>query len=163
MNRVHILFSTESGNAEMAADDIAAAFESGGYETVIADVSVTSVEALADMSFAVVVTSTYGEGELPGTAGPFHEKLLAERPDLSHLRFGAFGLGDSVYETFNNAVDILCAAFTEMGAQQIGETAKHDANALDDVSDLAPAWVEKLTSLLSSSGTAPTLQDARDG
>jgi MioC protein len=148
MTTIHIFFGTESGNAEMAADDIADILRSQGFDTTISELSDAAVDSLAELGTAVLITSTYGEGDLPETAAPFHTALLQSRPDLSRLHFAAFGLGDSGYETFNNGIDILRAAFSDLGAQQIGETARHDAATGEPVTDLAASWAASLMSAI---------------
>ncbi|MBZ3906426.1 MULTISPECIES: flavodoxin domain-containing protein [Streptomyces] len=148
MTVVHVLFGTESGNAEMAADDIAAAFGGQGFETVTTELTDIEVSDLPAMEIAVFVSSTYGEGGLPETAAPFYEALMAERPDLTGVRFAAFGLGDSVYETFNNAIETLRTALLELGAEQLGTTARHDAASTTPATDLAAAWARDLLALV---------------
>ncbi|MEU1953513.1 flavodoxin domain-containing protein [Nocardia rhamnosiphila] len=148
MTAIHVLYGTESGNAEMAADDIAEVLRGQGFEAEVGELSAVSVAALADLATVVVLTSTYGEGELPENAAAFHTALLEVRPDLSGLRFGAFGLGDSVYDTYNNGIDTLRATLLELGARQVGDTAKHDAASGDPVSDLASAWAGTLLDLI---------------
>lgn len=148
MTTIHVLYGTESGNAEMVADDVAATLGERGFATEIAELSDVTPADLADYERVVVVTSTYGEGGLPEGAAPFHEALLAERPDLSGLEFAAYGLGDSTYETFNNAVDTLRGALIELGARQLGETGKHDAASATDPAAEATAWVLQLTDLV---------------
>lgn len=149
MSSIHIFYGTESGNAEMVADDVAEVLREQGFDTTIAELSDVSVADLTGLNRVVFITSTYGEGELPETAAPFFEALVDERPDLSSLSFGAFGLGDSAYETFNNGIERLRAALTGLGAYQIGETAKHDAASGEPATDLARIWAESLmTSVL---------------
>ncbi|UUU19129.1 flavodoxin domain-containing protein [Streptomyces sp. DSM 40750] len=148
MTVVHVLYGTESGNAEMVADDIVAAFRGQGFETVTAELTDVEVSDLAAMEIAVFVSSTYGEGELPETAAPFYDALMAERPDLTGVRFAAFGLGDSIYETFNNAIETLRRALLELGAEQIGTTAKHDAASTTPATELADAWTRDLLTLM---------------
>ncbi|MBY3792987.1 flavodoxin domain-containing protein [Rhodococcus fascians] len=148
MTTIHILFGTESGNAEMAADDIAEALQGQGFDTDITELSEADTSSLAEMELAVFVTSTYGEGSLPETAEPFHHTLITELPDLSNLHYAAFGLGDSGYETFNNGIETLRAALDRLGAQQIGETAKHDAASGESVTDVASTWAQTLMSLI---------------
>ncbi|MDX2546858.1 flavodoxin domain-containing protein [Streptomyces sp. WI04-05B] len=148
MTVVHVLFGTESGNAEMVADDISATFGDQGFETVTAELTDVEVSDLAGMHIAVFVSSTYGEGGLPETAAPFYDALMAERPDLTGVRFAAFGLGDSVYETFNNAIETLRTALLELGAEQIGTTARHDAASTTPATELAEAWARDLLALM---------------
>lgn len=141
---VHVLFGTESGNAEMVADDIADAFRDQGFESVTAELTDIEVADLGKMELAVFVTSTYGEGGLPETATPFYDALLNQRPDLTGLRFAAFGLGDSLYETFNNAIETIRAALSDLGAEQIGTTGKHDAASAVPATELAGSWAGEL-------------------
>ncbi|WP_327743512.1 flavodoxin domain-containing protein [Streptomyces europaeiscabiei] len=148
MTVVHVLYGTESGNAEMVADDIVAAFRDQGFETVTTELTDVEVSDLAAMEIAVFVSSTYGEGGLPETAAPFYDALMAERPDLTGVRFAAFGLGDSIYETFNNAIETLRTALLELGAEQIGTTAKHDAASTTPATELADAWARDLLTLM---------------
>ena len=71
-----MLYGTETGNAEMLAEDIVAELE--------ADHAVAAVN-LADFdpsefdtgTLYLMVCSTYGDGELPASAQPFAEKMSA--------------------------------------------------------------------------------------
>ncbi|KQS65701.1 flavodoxin domain-containing protein [Modestobacter sp. Leaf380] len=144
MSIVHIYYGTESGNAEMVADDVAEVLQGQGLQTVIVEMADIDIADLADIERAVFITSTYGEGDLPETTAPFHDQLVEQRPDLSGLSFGAFGLGDSVYETYNNGIDTLRSTLVELGARQLGETAKHDAASGEPATDLAQEWATTL-------------------
>ena len=142
MSTITILFGTESGNAEIAADDIAATLGAHGLETEIVGMDAADVESVSNAELAIVITSTYGDGELPMTAIPFHEALTDARPDLSSLRFAAFGLGDSVYDTYNNGIDTFVELMCELGAEQIGQIGKHDASGDESYEEIATAWAE---------------------
>lgn len=144
---VRILFGTESGNTEMVAEDIAGALDALGLSSEVVSMDEIKSEELAESSLVIITTSTYGEGELPMTAAPFHDLLMAERPSLSSVRFAAFGLGDSTYDTYNNAIDILVNDFVELGAVQIGSTGRHDASTAESYSSVAVEWA---TSTLSA-------------
>lgn len=148
MSETQILFGTESGNAELVADDIAETFTSAGTVARVVAMEDFDITDLADLGFVVVVTSTYGEGELPATTAPFAEALRDAKPDLSSLRFAAFGLGDSSYETYNNAIDILTTDLTELAAQQLGETGRHDAVSGESFTDAATAWAKSIVDQL---------------
>jgi MioC protein len=148
MTEIQILFGTESGNAELVADDIAETFSNAGTDARVVAMEDFDVADLADLGTVVVVTSTYGEGELPATTAPFAEALLDAKPDLSRLRFASFGLGDSSYETYSNAIDILTKDLAGLGAQQIGDTGRHDAVSGDSFTDVAASWAKTIVDLL---------------
>lgn len=142
---IHVLYGTETGNAEMVADDI--------VDALSADVSIESFDmskcSIADLSadvFYFIVCSTYGDGELPQSAQPFFDALNSQRPDLSGLRFAVFGLGDSFYETFNRGSEIIAQTLTELGAEQVGERGMHDASAGQLPGDIAMPWAKAVLS-----------------
>lgn len=137
---VSILFGTESGNAEMVADELVGLIESRGGTAVVSDMADVNITELGGP--LVIICSTYEEGELPASAQPFHAALLEARPDLSSVKYAAFGLGDKSYTHFSNGIEILGATLLELGAQQIGETAKHDALGAETATDQATDWAE---------------------
>jgi MioC protein len=139
-----ILHGTESGNAEMAADDLADFLSDTEWAATVTSMSDVDVSDLARTDRVVIITSTYGDGGLPDTAVPFQESLTAQNPDLSAVTFCAFGLGDSTYETYNNAVSVLAGDLIRRGATQIGSTGLHDANSGSDPSRSVVTWAEAL-------------------
>ena len=148
MSIIKVLFGTESGNAELVADDIADTFNDAGMKAETVAMEDVDVADLPGAGTIVVITSTYGEGELPATTAPFQQALLEARPDLSDLRFAAFGLGDSSYETYNNAITILAGTLNELGACQLGETGRHDAVSGEPFTDVAVTWAENIAEAL---------------
>lgn len=144
MDTVTILFGTESGNSEMVADDISKALEDNGIKSEVFGMEDYDVSDLGAHQMVIIVSSTYGEGDLPQTALPFFNALNQVQPDLSSTRFAAFGLGDSTYDTYNLGISTLVSAFTELGATQVGETGRHDADSGLDASDVAVTWINEL-------------------
>lgn len=147
MNTVTILFGTESGNSEMVAEDLCDALEENGIKGEVFAMDDYPVDELSQQEVVVLVSSTYGEGELPAGALPFFAALNAVRPDLSSTRFAAFGLGDSTYETFNRGIALLVDAFADLGAEQIGDTGRHDADTGLDASEAAVGWINEVFAL----------------
>jgi MioC protein len=141
---IQILFGTESGNSEMVADDIADALDGRGITHEVISLDTFEVEQLTAVDFAIFVTSTYGDGELPMTTAPFHDALVTAQPDLGSLRFAAFGLGDRTYDTYNNAITVLASTLTDLGATQVGDTGRHDASGAESYTDTAVAWVNEI-------------------
>ena len=94
---ITVLYGTETGNAEMLAEDVAAHLE-GDHEVTCTNLSDFAPGDFDRGSFYLVVCSTYGDGELPASAKPFAEAMEAEKPDLAGVHFSIFGLGDTVME-----------------------------------------------------------------
>lgn len=144
MNTITILFGTETGNSEMVAEDICNSLEDKGIKSEVFSMDEYMVDDLIGEKLMVLVTSTYGEGDLPNTAISFFDTLATTKPDLTGMRFAAFGLGDSSYDSYNLGVVALIAACTELGAQQVGATGRHDANSGLDPSDIAVSWIQEI-------------------
>lgn len=142
MTNYHVLFGTESGNAEVVADDIVETLASKGLSAEPYSMDSYDVATMSKGNRYVFVTSTYGEGEMPESTQPFYDALMNQAPALQGVEFFAFGLGDSTYQTYNNAIDLLAGKLRELGATQIGEIGKHDANSRTALTAVATAWVE---------------------
>jgi len=139
---VTVAYATESGNAELVAEELAR-FLSMSNAVTLVDLSSAEPTDLDPDRFAVIVCSTYGDGELPSGARLFRDRVLAARPDLSRLRYALFGMGDRSYAlTYSRGADILDDLLQSAGAERVGEIARHDAADRDPAVRLALAWLE---------------------
>ncbi|MCW1931180.1 flavodoxin domain-containing protein [Pararhodobacter zhoushanensis] len=144
--QIALLYGTETGNAEMLAEDIAAHLSDH-------DASVTNLSDFhpADFdtdTFYIVVCSTYGDGELPASAQPFAAKMEAQKPSLDGIRFAVFGMGDSEYpETFNFGGKRMEELLAGAGAELVGERVTHNASGDDMADDLALPWVDDIIAM----------------
>ena len=141
--QIALLYGTETGNAEMLAEDIAAHLSDH-------DASVTNLSDFdpADFdtdTFYIIVCSTYGDGELPASAQPFAARMEAQKPSLDGIRFAVFGMGDSEYpETFNFGGKRMEELLASAGAELVGERVTHNASGDDMADDLALPWVDDI-------------------
>nr|WP_319248523.1 flavodoxin domain-containing protein [uncultured Celeribacter sp.] len=140
---IAILFGTETGNAEMLAEDIQTALEDAGHDVTLANLCDVSPSELDIAKLHLVVCSTYGDGELPASAQPFGE-AMKDAPDLSGLKFGIFGLGDSEYDTYNLGSKLIEDMLVDAGAVCLGERLTHDASGSDMAEDVALPWAESI-------------------
>ncbi|WP_067653581.1 flavodoxin domain-containing protein [Nocardia harenae] len=141
--RIVILFGSEMGTAEAAAEVIAGEF--AAHDVALYDMGEFDVDDLDPGALHIMVCSTYGDGEFPTNAEPFADALDSRRPALDGLRFAVFGLGDSVYgATFNRGGEIIAEKLSARGAVQFGEHARHDASTEVKVKELAAAWARGL-------------------
>ena len=78
---IDVLYGTESGNAEMAAEEIVAAL--GDARAV--DLQDIGPDDLDPTTVYLVLCSTYGDGELPASAQPFVDALHAQQIGRAHV------------------------------------------------------------------------------
>lgn len=141
MSRTVILFGTESGNAEMVAEDLELEVEG---EVTVEDMTDFELDELSADDFYILVCSTHGDGELPTGARPFFAALESAAPDLSGYTYAVFGLGDSSYETYSHGSEIIDEKLTELGAQRVGTYGRHDASDGSLPNDSAVEWARDL-------------------
>lgn len=140
--KVVALYGTESGNAEMIAEDIA---DAASDPVDVEDMSEFDPADLDPDALYLVICSTHGDGELPSGAQPFFDRLVALRPNLTGLRYGMFGLGDRAYiDTYSQGSEHIDRLLTELGAVRVGEYGRHDASGFDDPSELGIAWAQSV-------------------
>ncbi|CUH63636.1 Sulfite reductase [NADPH] flavoprotein alpha-component [Thalassovita gelatinovora] len=141
---IAILFGTETGNAEMLAEDISSALEDE-HQTRFANLQDTGPSELRDAELNIIVCSSYGDGELPASAKPFADRLREEQTDLDGVRFAMFGLGDGEYATtFGHGSMKLAEMLIGRGAEIVGERLVHDASGDDLPEDIAIPWAEAI-------------------
>jgi sulfite reductase (NADPH) flavoprotein alpha-component len=137
--QLDILVGTQTGNAEGVADDLAAAATENGLNATVQALDDVELEALMQMERVLVVTSTYGEGEMPDNAQLFFDALSAETaPRLEKVNYAVLGLGDTSYDGFCSAAKDIDARFHQLGANRIQDGVWLDV----DYEDAAAEWVE---------------------
>ena len=141
--KIHLLVGTMTGTAQLVAQEFELVWDDGELqvETLLMDDLDSSV--FDREGIFLIVTSTYGQGDVPDNAKALYEDLGARRPDLSKVRYGVFGLGDRTYaETFNFGGKRFDDILTELGAQRIGERVQHDASSGVLPEETAAEWGE---------------------
>mgnify|MGYP005645455499 FL=1 len=62
---INILFGTQTGNSESVAEDLSNFALSNGFKTQINALDDIEMNNLSKMKNVAIITSTYGEGEMP--------------------------------------------------------------------------------------------------
>ena len=142
--KISILVGTMTGTAQLCAQEMELALgdDATEVETLLMDGLDPSV--FARPGVFLVCTSTYGQGDVPDNARAFYEQLKSARPNLSHVRYGVFGLGDRTYaETFNFGGKRFDELLGELGAERIGERHMHDASSGILPEETALEWCQE--------------------
>ncbi|MET9968671.1 sulfite reductase flavoprotein subunit alpha [Streptomyces sp. NPDC006356] len=151
---IDVLYGTQTGNAEFLAGELVAGARArglGGTATALDDVT---PERLAAMSHVLVVTSTYGEGEMPDNAGLFWEALQADTaPRLEGLGFAVLGLGDRGYDDFCQAAKLIDTRLEQLGATRLHDRVDCDVDFEEPAAQWTAAVLERLAA--ETGATAP--------
>lgn len=140
-----ILVGTMSGTAALVADEMADALRSARREVQVQRMEKLTPQSLQAGTLYIVCTSTYGPGNVPDNAKALYSALQEQRPDLSAIRYGIFGLGDRLHHgpTFCNGAKRFDAILSELGAARIGEREEHDQRSGTYPEDHGRQWLER--------------------
>ena len=141
--RVKILVATMTGNAELCADEMADAMRARGAIVEVVAMDGLDATVFDDDCRFVICTSTYGQGDVPDNGQALYRALTDGRPDLGHVVYGVFGLGDSTYvDTFGFGGKRFDEALSACGARRVGAVLVHDASSGELPEDAAQPWAE---------------------
>src|SRR4051812_31385968 len=134
-----ILFGTQTGTAQNLANRFGKMANAQGFRAVVRDASEHPSIQWENERTLFIVTSTYGEGEMPDNAQSFWEWLQTEpaREKVAHLRFAVLGLGDRSYEDFCAAGRKIDARLEQLGGQRLLARADCDL----DYEAAALSWI----------------------
>ena len=143
--KLSVLYGTQTGNAEDLASDAAVLAKKSGYSVTVDELDSIEMETLADLQNAIVVVSTYGEGEMPDNAQIFWDKLSADTaPRLDNLSFAVLALGDTSYDEFCQAGKLIDTRFEQLGASRLIQRIDCDVDYEDFASDWLDRTMQKL-------------------
>lgn len=137
-----ILVATMTGTALMAAEDIAEYCSENDIETKIIEIDNTDIKVLTEVKSPVLIcSSTYGQGDVPDSAQNFYNKLKELSPNLNHIRYALFGLGDMTYrDTFAYGGKKFTDLLDSLNATKIGDPFYHDASDGTLPEEVAVDW-----------------------
>jgi sulfite reductase (NADPH) flavoprotein alpha-component len=149
-----IAFGSQSGNAESLAKRLAREAASRGFAARAAGLDSLQPADLAREQNVLLVTSTWGEGDMPDNAVSFWTAINqnGSSPKLDGVRYSVLALGDKNYgDTFCLAGRKLDERFAELGAQRV--TPRVDCDV--DFDEPAKEWsAGAFAALLDSSSAA---------
>ena len=122
-----ILYASQTGTAEELAQDILKMAENKNIVSELYELDDISIDKLKEINFAMIVTSTTGDGEVPDNGQLFWDALSKEyKSNLSNLNYAVLALGDSSHYDFCNAGKIIDEKLKLLGANRILERLECD-------------------------------------
>jgi MioC protein len=136
---IGIFVATMTGLADVCGEEIETALKSAALPSDRLLMDNLDATAFAPYDLLVIVSSTYGHGEIPDNGQMLFESLSGV--DLTGKQFAVFGLGDRTYaDTFCAAGDSWDRLLAATGAQRLVDLVRHDASSGTLAEDEAGEW-----------------------
>jgi sulfite reductase (NADPH) flavoprotein alpha-component len=155
------LWGTQTGGAEGLAKKFTKDAKNRGFEATALGLDASSPADLANQSRVCIVTSTYGDGDMPDNAQAYWDALNSDSaPRLEHLSFSVLALGDRNYTQFCKAGALIDERLAALGAKRIQPRVDCDV----DEEALGRQWFADLMNKLApDSGGASALASEETG
>jgi len=138
--RAGIFVATMTGLADMCGEEIETALSSSGIACERQLMDGLDTAAFDAFDLLVIVSSTYGHGEIPDNGQALFAAVEAGA-DLAGKDYAVFALGDRTYsDTFCAAGDRWDAALAACGARRMVDIERHDASSGTLAEDVAGEW-----------------------
>lgn len=138
--RAGIFVATMTGLADMCGEEIEGALATAGVDCERLMMDGLDTTAFDPFDLLVIVTSTYGHGEIPDNGQQLFAACEAGA-DLAAKKYVIFSLGDRTYaDTFCAAGDRWDAALSACGATRMIDMERHDASSGTLAEDVAGEW-----------------------
>ena len=158
---IHILYGSQTGTAESVARDAVKVAKAHGLNPVLKSMDEIDADALTKMETLLIVTSTYGEGEMPDNAQVLWSAVKADSmAKLDNLQFAVLALGDTSYDLFCQAGIDWDNRLAELGATRLQTRVDCDV----EYEESAEEWMHSVIPALAGSDatTAIVSEDSDD-
>jgi sulfite reductase (NADPH) flavoprotein alpha-component len=145
-----ILYGSQTGNSESMANEAAVAAKRHGLAPEVIDMSDITIENLVKSERILIVTSTYGEGEMPDNAQMLWDDISSENaPNFSNSFFSVLALGDTSYDGFCTAGKEWDRRLADLGAARVVDRVDCDV----DYETPSMAWIENVIPIITAKGS----------
>ena len=100
---LNILYATQTGNAETVAKKLQLLAKNQGFNANLVEMNYHNINTFRQLRNVAIVTSTYGNGEVPEMGIDFWNELKSSKVEMVNLRYGLIALGDKSHKIFCGA------------------------------------------------------------
>jgi len=156
---INILYGTQTGNSESVANDAAAVAKTHGLLPVVKSMDEIEIDALVKMEYLLIITSTYGEGEMPDNAQLLWDAISADSAEkMQDTQFSVLSLGDTSYDLFCKAGIEWDNRLAELGAKRLYDRIDCDV----DFEEAAESWISSVIPMMADGAAVAVISDSNE-
>ncbi|MDW3796646.1 assimilatory sulfite reductase (NADPH) flavoprotein subunit [Staphylococcus saprophyticus] len=147
---VHVLYGTETGNAEEIAETFETKLKSQNLNVHLWDMDDFPRDSLPEVEHLFIICSTQGVGEPPINALDLYDYLHGDdAPQLDQVNFAVLGLGDQDFPDFCQAGKDFDHILGQLGANRVADRVDCDF----DYEETAEQWITNMIELLTQASS----------
>lgn len=144
-----ILYGTQTGNAQAVAEETAELAKEYGLTATVVDMDDIDINDLVSYERLLIVTSTYGEGEMPDNAQALWDAISSDdAPKFDKTYYSVLSLGDTNYDDFCLAGILWDERLAALGAERVVDRVDCDI----DFEELASDWTTEVLPSIAKKG-----------
>jgi len=154
VNKITVLYGTETGNSKKVSTDLAALAKKKGIQVKLQGLEQYRLSDINREEYLFVVMSTQGEGEPPEAGKKFYDYLHTDGLNFPNIKYSVLALGDTSYPLYCKAGEDVDIQLEKAGAKRIAPLQKTDV----DYDIPANEWIENVLTVLSKPNGVPTAE-----
>ena len=123
-----ILYATQTGNAEIVAKKLQALAKDQGFVVSLNEMNFYNIDTFKKLKNVAIITSTYGNGEVPEMGIDFWNELKDYKKKMTNLNYGLIALGDRSHEIFCGAGRTISKKLEELDCKKVIENLECDGD-----------------------------------
>ena len=123
-----IIYATQTGNAETVAKELQSLAKDRGFLVSLNEMNYHNIDTFKQLRNIAIITSTYGDGEVPEMGIDFWNELKDYNIKISSLHYGLIALGDRSHEIFCGAGRAISKKLEELDCKKIIENLECDGD-----------------------------------
>ncbi len=151
VNKITIVYGTETGNSKRLATDFAAKAKQKNIHAKVIGMDQYRLTDLPKEVHLLAIVSTHGDGEPPAAAKKFYDHIHNNGFTLEKLKFSVLALGDTSYPLFCKTGEEVDEQLNKLGGSRIAPLQKCDLDYDDDANEWINRVLEKLSTPLKES------------
>ena len=150
-----IFFGSQTGNAAGLAEKTGKLAANFGLEASVIDMDGYDPSKFASHKRILIITSTWGEGEMPDNAETLWNATCASNPSLSGVHYSICAIGDTSYDEYCKAGHDWDQKLSALGATCIQKIQECDV----DFDESWAQWVEQVLPRIACVDDSGTFQE----
>ena len=138
-----ILYATQTGNAETVAKKLQLLAKNQGFNVNLVEMNYHNINSFRLLTNVAIVTSTYGNGEVPEMGIDFWNELKSSKVEMVNLRYGLIALGDKSHEIFCGAGKAISKKLDELKCVKVIQNLECDGDT-EGTHEWSIKFLEKL-------------------